>query len=59
MTCCLNCEDRILGCHSVCKRYKKQREKIHIMNINKQKQLEFDDFISNSVYKKKKKLRLV
>lgn len=59
MTCCLNCEDRIIGCHSVCNQYKKQREKVHIININKQKRLDFDGYMSINVYKTKKKLKLI
>ena len=32
---CLNCQDRFLGCHSVCKKYKEFKE--YKNNINEQR----------------------
>lgn len=63
MTCCLNCEDRIIGCHSVCKSYKEDREvydeKKSMIYSNKNEYKELNDFFIERTYKRKKKLKLI
>ena len=35
MKICMNCQNRYLGCHSECKEYKKEKEKIEQAKIRK------------------------
>ena len=41
---CLNCENRQINCHSICKLYKQFRHKLDMYNkeLNKQKQFDND-----------------
>lgn len=35
---CLNCENRYLGCHSNCEKYKEYKQYLDVIKINKKKE---------------------
>ena len=58
-TCCKGCNERRIGCHSVCERYLSQKKKLDKIKsiINKEKQTYYDykQFIID--YKKRKRIK--
>ena len=50
--CCKNCKDRIVGCHSICEKYIKEKEEIE--RVREQHARDID---SKVIYTKTRRLR--
>lgn len=43
--CCLNCEFRRIGCHSKCESYKRYKDRLEKIRINRYMEKEFSSFV--------------